>query len=123
MILQFFKTNDFYQKMFHGEIYEIIGKDDVGNFVGLSLDKKVFLLNTADENRVYISKNLQTFLQEIEAYHQCSKKPFPDNPTEEELKEREHHFRALLTKFDPDACYDETTYWSGIVEEMSYGII
>ncbi len=123
MIIHFFQAKDFFQIMFNGQNYEIIGKDDVENFVGLSSDKQVFLLNTSDKSTIYISKNIEAFLMEIEMYHRYSKIPFPDNPTEKELKEREKHFRELLMQIDGNACHDENTYWSYIAEEMGYGII
>lgn len=123
MIIHFFQEKDSFQTMFNGQNYKIIGKDDVENFVGLSPDKQVFLLNTLMKSTIYISKNIETFLMEIEMYHQYNKIPFPNNPTEEELKEREKNFRELLMQIDENACHDENTYWSYIAEEMGYGII
>ncbi|MBS5145006.1 MAG: hypothetical protein KHY89_05725 [Butyricicoccus pullicaecorum] len=123
MIIHFFQAKDFFQMMFNGQNYKIIGKDDVENFVGLSPDKRVFLLNTSDKSTIYISKNIEAFLMEIEMYHRYSKIPFPNNPTEKGLKEREKHFRELLMQIDGNACHDENTYWSYIAEEMGYGII
>lgn len=123
MMIHFFQAKDFFQIMFNGQNYKIIGKDDVENFVGLSPDKQVFLLNTSDKSTIYISKNIEAFLMEIEMYYRYSKNPFPNNPTEKELKEREKHFRKLLMQIDRNACHDENTYWSYIAEEMGYGII
>lgn len=123
MNIQFFQAKDFFQIRFNGESYKIIGKDDVENYIGLSSDEQVLLLNTSDKSTVYISKNIESFLLEIEIYHQHSKIPFPDNPTEEELEVREKHFRKLLMQIDGNACRDENTYWSYIAEEMGYGII
>ena len=109
MIIHFFQAKDFFQIMFNGQNYKIIGKDDVENFVGLSPDKQVFLLNTSDKSIIYISQNIEAFLMEIEIYHQYSKISFPNNPTEEELKEREKHFRELLMQIDGNAFHDEET--------------
>lgn len=123
MNIEFFQKKDFSQKIFNGQTYEIIGKDDVENFVGVSSDKQVFLLNSSDNIRVYISKSVKVFLEEIKAYHQYSQIPFPDNPSEDELQKHADVFRELLTKIDENACLDESAYWSCIVEEMGYGII
>lgn len=125
MNIQFFQTKIFFQMMFQcqEEEYIIIGKDDVGNFIGLSLDKQVFLLDTFDENTVYISKTIEAFLEEIEIYQQYSKIQFPDNLSDEELKEREASFKELLMQVDDTVCCDEKIYWSYIVEEIGYGII
>ncbi len=123
MMIHFFQAKDFFQIMFNGQNYKIIGKDDVENFVGLSSDKQVFLLNTSDKSIIYISKDIEIFSMEIEMYHQYSKIPFPNNPTEEKLKEREKHFRESLMQIDRNAYHDENTYWSYIAEEMGYGII
>ena len=123
MNIQFFQTKNFFQMMFHGEEYKIIGKDDVGNFIGLSLDEQVFLLDIFDESTVYISKTIEAFLEEIEIYQQYSKIQLPDNLSDEELKEREAFFKELLMQVDDTVCRDDKTYWSYIVEEIGYGII
>lgn len=123
MNIRFFQTKDFFQMMFHGKEYKIIGKDDVGNFIGLSLGKQVFLLDTFDKSTVYISQNIEAFMEEIEIYQQYSKIQLPDNLSDEELKQREVHFRKLLMQIDKNVCRDENTYWSYIAEEIGYGII
>lgn len=123
MIIQFFKTKDFYDLILDEQKYKIIGRDDVGNFIGLSSSEEVFLLDAVNKRRVYISMSVEAFVKEIELFHKCSAIPDLANPTEDELKERESHFRALLTEIDKNACVDESTYWSCIAEEMGYGIL
>ena len=118
-----FLKEGFYKEIFNGQTYEMIGEDDVGNLVGIAADKKVFLLDTKDKNAIYISKDIKAFMKEIEAYYQYGKIPFPDNPSEEELAEREQNFRKLIVDIDPDAFCNEETVWSTTAEEMGYGII
>ncbi len=120
---RFFKEEDFYKTTFNGMDYRVIGEDDVGNFMALDSEKRLFLLNTADKSAVYISKDKETFLKEIELYNGYGKIPFPENPTEEELAERESGFRKLMEETDENAFQSEETYWSAVAEEMGYGII
>lgn len=126
-IIQFFDPQDYFKKIFESQIYNIIGKDDVGNFIGISLDGQVFYLNTASQGDksglIYISKNRNTFIKQIELYHQYSESLFQEDPSEDELKEYENKFRELILEIDPDAFCNDEAFWSTIAEEMGYGIM
>ena len=127
MIIQFFHKNEFYQMLFNGQTYEIIGKDDVGNFIGVALDNRIFYLDTSysgyENGLIYISKNLEAFAKQINLYNQYNSISFSHNLSEEYLKEHENNFRKLITDIDENAFYNEKTFWSTIAEEMGYGII
>lgn len=127
MIIKFFQKKEFYKLLFNGQTYEIIGKDDVGNFIGVALDNRVFYLDTSynkyEYNLIYISKNTEAFAKQINVYNQYNSIPFPYNPVESELKEREYNFKELIREIDKNAFCNDETFWSVIAEEMEYGII
>ena len=43
MAIHFFHSQDFYQDLFHGQRYEIIGKDDMGNLIGVDFKGGCFI--------------------------------------------------------------------------------
>lgn len=45
--VEFLKAEDFFVMPFLGQDYEIIAKDDVGNFIGTVPNRQVFYLETA----------------------------------------------------------------------------
>lgn len=125
--IHFLQAQDFFQMDFCGQTYDIIAKDDVGNFIGITSDGRVIYLDTMYEGDAhgltYITKDTETFSKEIQLYYQYSETPYPDHPTEEFLETYETYFRELITALDADAFCNENAFWSTIAEEMGYGII
>lgn len=125
--IHFLRTQAFFQMSFDGKRYEIVARDDVGNFIGIAPDERVIFLNTMHESDepelIYIAKNIETFMKEIQLYQQYSESPYPDEPTDEFLETYETTFRNLIKTLDADAFCNENTFWSTIAEEMGYGVI
>ena len=125
--IHFLQAQDFFQMDFDRQTYEIIAKNDVGNFIGITSDERVIYLDTMYEGDtrglIYIAKDIETFVKEIQLYYQYSEAPYPDHPTEEFLETYETNFRELITALDADAFCNENAFWSTIAEEMGYGII
>ena len=125
--IRFLQAQNFFQMDFGGQTYEVIAKDDVGNFIGIASDGRVIYLDTMYEGDaqglIYIAKNIGTFIKEIQLYYQYSETPYPDHLTEEFLETYETDFRELITALDTDAFCNENTFWSTVAEEMGYGII
>ncbi len=120
--LRFFKKKDFYKNSFNDKEYIVMGEDDVGNFLVSDNGKRLLLWDTCYKNMVYISKDRKTFFREIELLYKYGGDSFPEDASDEELAKRENNFRRLLLEIDENALNGDT-YWSGIAEEMGYGII
>lgn len=125
--IHFLQAQDFFQMPVAGKDYEIVAKDDVGNFIGIAPDERVIFLNMMYEGDgqglIYIAKNIETFMKEIQLYQQYGESPYPDNPTGEFLETYETNFRNLIKTLDADAFCNENAFWSAIAEEMGYGVI
>ena len=125
--IRFLRAQDFFQMDFGEQTYDIIAKDDVGNFIGIASDGCVIYLDTMYQGDarglVYIAKDIETFIKEIHLYDQYGETPYPDHPTEEFLETYETDFRELVTALDADAFCNENAFWSTVAEEMGYGVI
>lgn len=123
--IEFFHVKDFYTMSFLGKDYEIIAKDDVGNYIGMAPDKQVFYLETASDthldNMRYISRDIEAFMQELNLYKQYSDDYFmEENPSDKALREYADGFKKLVVAIEPDAFCDSESYWSVIAEQMEY---
>ena len=126
--IEFLQAKDFYAMSFLGKVYEIIAKDDVGNYIGMAPDKQVFYLETDSDTHLdnirYISRDIEVFIQELNLYKQYSDDYFlEENPSNNALKEYADGFKKLVVAMEPDAFCDPESYWSVIAEQMEYGQI
>ena len=62
LLIEFLKLQEYYNVIFEGRSFEIIGKDDVGNLIGEDSEKVLFYLETEPVNIRYIANDLQVFL-------------------------------------------------------------
>lgn len=127
-IIGFLETEDFFIMPFLGKDYEIIAKDDVGNFIGTALNKQVFYLETAFDKHLdtikYITDDIAKFIQELNLYkHYTENYYLEENPADEELEKYADGFKKLILTVDQNAFRTPDTYWSVIVEQMAYGLI
>ena len=126
--IEFLQADDFFVMPFLGNDYQIIAKDDVGNFIGVAPNKQVFYLETArdthSDNIRYIAKDIEMFIQELNLYKQYSENYYlEENPSDGTLVKYADGFKKLLIVIDPNAFCDPESYWSVTVEQMEYGLI
>ncbi len=125
--IHFLPEREIFQMTFDRQNYMIIAKDDVGNFIGIAPDKQIIFLDTMyegdEQGLIYIAKDIETFLKEIQLYQQYGETPYPDHPSKDFLETYETNFRELISSLDADAFCSENTFWSTAAEEMGYGII
>lgn len=68
---------------------------------------------------IYVSRDIPAFKATVSLYEML-----PPESQEQELNQGAcQHFREQAMRIDPNALEDDTTFWSGILEEMQYGII
>lgn len=68
LLIEFLKLQDFFTFSFEEKQYEIVGKDDVGNFVGIDNSNQVFYLEIDPNNTRYIASDLEKFIRELMFY-------------------------------------------------------
>lgn len=123
LLIEFLQPQDFYMVSFTGNDYEVLAKDDVGNFIGTAPNGQVFYLETSYEqtlNQVrYLALNTDTFIKELNLYKKHSQEyELPENPSDKELEKYICQFKKQIKELDPNAFKDETTFWSVIAEQM-----
>lgn len=126
--INFLQAKDFYVMSFLGKDYDIIAKDDVGNYIGMAPNKQVFYLETASDTHLdnirYISRDIKAFIQELNLYKQYSDDYFlEENPSVKALKEYADGFKKLVVAIETDVFCNSESYWSVIAEQMEYGQI
>ena len=55
--IEFLKAEDFFVMSFLGKDYEIIAKDDVGNFIGTAPNIQFFYLETAFDTQIFLMRH------------------------------------------------------------------
>lgn len=119
--IKFLKYDDFRSMVFNDKKYIIVGGDDVDNLIGVDADGKVWFLDAADEFEMYISKDLKTFVNQLELYRDWNHPPL--DASDEVNEENAQQFAIELKKMDKYAMVDSEDFWSLIIEQMEDGII
>lgn len=119
LLIEFYNSDKFKHCLFNGIEYEIIGEDDVENFIGIDSDEKVYYLDTASDISIYMASDAETLVKELELYKDYSVNyELSENPSDEELQDYATNFRNKLEKLDFAAFNNEDTFWSFILEQM-----
>lgn len=119
LLIEFYNSDTFKRCLFNDIEYEIIGEDDVKNFIGINSDKKVYYLDTDSNISIYMASDAETLVRELELYKNYSMDyKLPENPSDEELEVYANDFRQKLEILDPVAFNNENTFWSVILEQM-----
>lgn len=119
--IRFLKYGDFRDFAVNGTKYTIIAEDNVGNLIGVDPGGKVWFLDTEKKVKMYASKDLQTFVTQMELYGSTA--PLPPNASEEQLEADTRQFARKITKLDNDALLSENSFWSLITEQMRDGLL
>lgn len=117
LLIEFIKPQDFYDTIFEGQQYKIVGKDDVGNLVGQDSADTVFYLEEEPTNIRYIAKNLDVLVNQLALYKECREK------SEEDREKCLPEFRERIMNLDANAFRDSESFWSVIVEQMEYELL
>ena len=135
--ITFLKPGEWYPEAFAGVEYCIIGKDDVGSFIGEAGDGTVYLLDTmegAEHSLVYLAKNRKTLAAAIRTYRRHRRGAMAaaflhfllhrNEDNEEEQAQREAAgLRKKLSALDPEMLRDEFTFWAPLLDEIEWGMI
>lgn len=124
LLIEFLSSKDFYQFSFMGNTYEIIGKDDVGNFIGKSTNDCVYYLDTELNDCMYIAPTVKIFIKELKLYQKYSKGyEFPANLSDNELEKYAEEFKQQIKELDSNAFGGENTFWAIIAEQMEMELL
>ena len=104
LLIEFLKLQEYYNVIFEGRSFEIIGKDDVGNLIGEDSEKVLFYLETEPVNIRYIANDLQVFLKQLEIYKKY------EEIEEDYLEEYMQAFRESIKSLDAGA-FKEESFW------------
>lgn len=122
LLIEFLHPQNYFTMSFMGDDYEIIGKDDVGNYIGISLRGQVFYLEVSNHNARYIATNTKTLIEELNLYKCYSGScDLSENASDEELNKYAAEFEKQIRELDANAFFDENTFWAIIVEQMELG--
>lgn len=119
--IKFLKYEDFHPFMLNNKEYIIVGGDDVENLIGVDIDGKVWFLDTRDEFEMYVSKELKTFINQLELYRDWNCPPL--DASDEVNEENAQKFALELKKLDKDAMADCEDFWSVVIEQMEDGLL
>lgn len=119
LLIEFLNQQEFYNYTFNDKKYCIVGKDDVGNLIGIDKNNIVFYLDTELNFAFYTAPNINIFVTELEIYNKyVSENELSDNPSDNELKQYTYKFTEKIKETDCNALTDENSFWSVIAEQM-----
>ncbi len=119
--IKFLKRGEFRPVVFIDKEYTVVGGDDVDNLIGVDADGKVWFLDTVNEFPMYASKELKTFVEQLELFINWN---FPDdNASDEALENNAREFAREIKKLDEDAMSDCEDFWSVVIEQMENGML
>mgnify|MGYP002861318363 CR=1 FL=1 len=126
--IAFLNQVDFYSIYFHNNAYLIVGKDkDIeNNLIGITNSGEVYYLTLDDSRTCYVSKDIDTFVNELLLFDRFVEKNMDiENQDELLLSQLANSFRNELLKLDKSAFRDGavSTFWSEVCEEIEYGIL
>lgn len=114
--IRFLKREGFYQQIFSGKEYTIVGNDDVDNMVGIDSKGMVWFLDTEMIFALYASKDLKTFVEQLQLYANWD---HPDDDAPEKLiSDNVEEFRREIIKMDTLAMSDDNSFWSLVIEQI-----
>lgn len=119
LLIQMYQPEAYRKGTFHGKTYELIGQDDVKNFVGRDQDGKVWYLERESGNVLYLAASAEILVQELKLYDKYCTDYELEAPSAE--KNMEHYADGLaeqLRELDENALTDDDSFWSLIVEQM-----
>lgn len=117
LLIEFMSPQDFYETIFEGQQYKIVGKDDVGNLIGQDSTETVFYLEEEPANIRYIANNLDVLFKQLALYKKYGEMP------EEDWEKCLPEFRESILNLDAKDFRDEESFWSIIAEQMEYGLL
>lgn len=122
LLIEFLHPQNYFAMSFMGNDYEIIGKDDVGNYIGISLKGQIFYLEVSNHDVRYIATNTKTLIEELNLYKYYSDTcSLSENASDDELNKYAAEFEKQIRELDANAFFDENTFWAIIVEQMELG--
>lgn len=112
----FLKREEYYPQVFDGKQYTIVGNDDVDNMIGVDSEGRVWFLDTEMIYTIYSSKDLKTFIDQLEVYVNWV---FPDdNAPDDVIKSNVEEFKCEILKSNEFAFSDNKTFWSLTIEQI-----
>lgn len=124
LLIEFLSPKDVYQLSFKGSTYEIIGRDDVGNFIGKNMEDCVFYLDSELNASMYVASTVKIFIEELRLYQKYSKEQESlVNISDHELKKYAEDFKLKIGELDSNAFFDENTFWAIIAEQMEMELL